>query len=151
MEWSNFLIAVTVIYVSYYGFNFLFDLIKNDKNTNKEQVIPLTFEDDTPPKFVDTLTSSPNSLTVVSPKDIDSHQILEEMVEDDVLPITERKEEYFLETDRPIDFDTEDTVTPTGKVSVIDKLISGGLSYKELIKKATEGAILKSAKIDFGD
>lgn len=152
MEWSKFIITVVVIYIAYYAINFLYDLLTGNKNVNKDEVIPLTFEDDTEVKSVD--FDDPNSsLQKDEPvNDLKEPLTNSGVINEEVLTNNDRKEEYFSPTDERVEVDPENVVTPTGAIKVFaQNLISGGLSYKELIKQASQGSILKSATMDFGE
>lgn len=154
MEWSKFIITVAVIYIAYYGFNFLRDLLNNGKKTNKDEIVQLTIEDDTPVKSVDNYGETDSPIIKDKPVNYPKEQLTNSgVINEEVLTnINERKEEYFSPTDVPVTSDESSMMSPTGSIKVLaQNLISGGLSYKELIKQATQGSILKSATIDFGE
>lgn len=149
MEWSKFIFVVSVIYVCYYLFNILFDVLKSKKTSNKEEIIPMTFEDDSPVKMVGDIEPGSN-INTYQKETIAKSSIPEIGVINDDINL-ERKED-FLTKPEPFEIDKDNIVNPTGKIKVIaDNIIAGGLSYKELIKQATQGAILKSAQMDFGE
>lgn len=152
MEWSKFIITILVVYLAYYAINILFDLFSSNKNVNKDEVIPLTFEDDTVVKSVD-FEEPKSTFSKEKPANEPQEPLAAKgVINEEVLTNNDRKEEYFSPTDATVDFNTNEVLKPAGAVKVFaQNLISGGISYKELLKKASQGSILTSATIDFGE
>lgn len=151
MEWSKFIIVVLVLYACYYAFNIIFDQLKSKNSSNKSEIVPLTFEDDSPVKKVEHFEQGSKDVNNIKETLLSRNVSEIGVINEDVNQ--ERKEEFLTKPDpEPEPIEIDNVVKPTGKIKVIaENIIAGGLSYKELIKQATQGAILKSANIDFGE
>lgn len=147
MTWTNFLLTLAVIYVVYYGFNILYDLLNSNKKSTKGEVVSLTFKDDIPVKDVNNLNGHDN----VQHQTISKEEVDKGETKDEVLTTNERKEEE-QNTPIPVTHPKEEPVTLSGKVKVIaDAVVSGGINYDELLNKAINGAIARGSQIDFGE
>lgn len=53
MNWTNFLLLLTLIYLTYYGLNILYDLFRTQKPPKEKGTEELLFfEDDIPPQLI---------------------------------------------------------------------------------------------------
>jgi len=133
-------LALAVVYAVYYGFNIVYDLLNSPGSTNKDEIVPLTFDDESEARDVDSM----EELATVQPQE---HLPPTGMI-DEPLTANERKEE---QEQIPEGNWEQETAAPAGNIRIIaDSIISGGLEYGELLKQAVKGAISRSAQIDFG-
>lgn len=132
MTWISFLTSVLVIYGLYYGVNVAYDLLfaTGNKNSNKEEIIPLTFEDEIIEKSVDEENEVVSFNEIEEDISIDRKEVI-------------TKENVIKKEDME-----QETISPTGTVKT---LVSGGIDLKSLLKQASDGALETTRKINFAE
>lgn len=145
MEWSKFFTVIPIIIACYYVVIYALDKLKNKNTGSKEDIVSLQFEDTMHTKKVGAITTLDEPLDPENGSSGSNNfkQSIEKTRKEDLITtpisITNGKGA------------SDEPVKPTSKIKVIsDNVVAGGLSYKDLIQKAKEGSILKSANIDFG-
>lgn len=140
MTWINFSILVAICYAAYYGFNIVFDILKPSASGPKDNTETLTFTESLQPTVVADSEDTDTAIRPVVTQDSNQNDLLNNL----------KKEVETTESEhQPLSYDESDTIQPTMIETVVQNPLSGGVSYKDLMKLCREKAIVETSKHAF--